>query len=92
MVKYKKHSKNSVCDLVDKKVYSESGYYIGKISDIILGERKIESLKIKIDKKHKFKTKGIIVHYEQVKSVGEVIILDEAVSEHLEKFKSEAST
>jgi sporulation protein YlmC with PRC-barrel domain len=82
--KFKKHSKNSILGLINKKVYSESGLYIGKIKDIILGENKIESLKIKIDKKHNFKAKGIVIGYRQVKSVGEVIIISEKVLEYIE--------
>ena len=38
-----------------------------------------------MDEKHKFKAKGIIIDYEHVKSVSEIIIIDKAVSEHLEK-------
>ena len=84
--KFKKHSKNSILGLINKKVYSESGLYIGKIKDIILGENKIESLKIKIDKKHNFKAKGIVIGYKQVKSVGEVIIISEKVLEYIENY------
>jgi len=81
----KKYPKNSINGLINKKVYSESGHYLGKINDIILGENRIESLKIEIDKKHEFKAKGIIVDYKQVKSVSEIVIIDGKVTEHLEK-------
>ena len=83
----KKHPCNSLKGLVNKKVYSEKGNYIGKIKDILLEEKKIGSLKIKIDKKHKFKAKGIVIDYKHVRNVGEVIIIDTAVSEHLENYK-----
>ncbi|MEK6875598.1 MAG: PRC-barrel domain-containing protein [Nanoarchaeota archaeon] len=78
-----KYAKNSIKGLINKKVYSESGHYLGKVIDIILGENRIESLKIKVDKKHKFKTKGIIIDYKQVKSVGEIIIIDGEVLKQL---------
>jgi len=85
--KYKKHSKNSILGLINKKVYSESGHYIGKVKDIILGENKIENLKIKVDRKHNFKTKGMIINYKQVKSAGEVIIISEKVLEYIENYE-----
>ena len=82
-----KHPKNSVKGLINKKVYSESGHYIGKVKDIILGENKIENLKIKVDRKHNFKTKGMIINYKQVKSAGEVIIISEKVLEYIENYE-----
>ncbi|MDO8467332.1 MAG: PRC-barrel domain-containing protein [Nanoarchaeota archaeon] len=75
------YPRNSIKSLINKKVYSEEGNYLGKINDIILGIGRIDSLRIKMDKKYKLKIKGIIVSYKQVKSVGEIIIIDEKVSE-----------
>lgn len=83
--KLKKYPRNSIRGLLDKKVYSESGHYIGKVNDIILGENRIESLKIQIDKKHKFKANGAIINYKHIKGVSEIIIIDDAVEEQLEK-------
>ena len=80
-----KYPKNSVRGLIGKKVYSENGDYLGKVEDVVLGENRIENLKIRIDKKHKFKAKGISINYKQVKSVGEVIIIDEKTSEHMKR-------
>jgi sporulation protein YlmC with PRC-barrel domain len=79
----KKYPTNSISGLVNKKVYTDSGDYVGKIKDIILGENRIDSLKIEVDKKHKFKAKGIVIDYKQVKSVSEVVIIDKVVAEHL---------
>ena len=83
--KHKKYPSNSILGLMNKQVYSESGNYIGKVSDIILGDNRIDSLKIEVDKKHKFNGKGAIINYRYVKSVSEIIIIDKAVSKHLEK-------
>jgi len=83
----KEHPSNSIKGLVNKKVYSESGHYIGKIKEIILEENKINSLKIKIDKKHKFKSKGITINYNQVKGAGKVIIISEKVLEYVKDDK-----
>jgi sporulation protein YlmC with PRC-barrel domain len=81
--KHKKYPSNSVTGLINKKVYSENGNYIGEVKEIILEKNRIESLKIMLDKKYKFKTKGIIINYKHVKSVGEMILVDEKVSEYL---------
>ena len=83
----KKYPENSLKGLINKKVYSENGHYIGRIKDVILGENRTESLKIKIDKKHKFNKKGIIINYRHVRGIGEIIIIDEAVSEQLNNYK-----
>ncbi|KHO55216.1 MAG: hypothetical protein QT10_C0004G0003 [archaeon GW2011_AR19] len=82
---HKKYPQNSILGLMNKNVYSESGHYLGKVNDIILGENRIDSLKIKLDKKHKFKAGGIVIDYKQVKSVNEIVIIDDRVSEYLEK-------
>lgn len=85
---YKKHPSNSVSGLINKKVYSESGNYLGKVKDVILGKNRIENLKIKVAKKHKFDKKGIIISYKNVKGAGKIIIIKDKIAEHLEKFNS----
>ncbi len=77
----------SIKQLISKKVYSEGGHYIGKIKEVILRENRIDGLKIRLDKKIKANTEGIIVSYKQVKSVSEIVIIDEKIFEHLEKYK-----
>ncbi len=78
-----KHPKNSLKGLMKKKVYTEEGIFIGKIDEVILGESKIDSLRIKLDKKQKFKIKGIIVKYKNVKSIGHIVIIEEKILEKL---------
>ncbi len=73
----KKHPKNSVKGLVGKKVYSENGHYLGKVSDVILMGNKVTALKVNLDKRHKSKVKGIIVNYKNVRGVSEVIMIDD---------------
>jgi sporulation protein YlmC with PRC-barrel domain/uncharacterized membrane protein YgcG len=75
----KKYASNSIFSLIGKKVYSENRHYVGKISDVVLGVNRIESLKIKIDKKYKFKAKGMILNYRHVKSVSEIVIIDDRI-------------
>ena len=66
---------NKVFDLLNKKVYTDSGEYIGKIEDVILRKNKIDSLKIRLDRKKKYKTKGLVLKYSQVKAVKNVLIV-----------------
>jgi len=75
----KKHPKNSIKGLVNRKVYSENGHYIGKVDDVILGENGIEKLKVKIGKKHKSKFHGLLIPYNHVKSAGEIVIVDDDI-------------
>lgn len=79
----KKYSKNRIKGLIKKKVYTDLGDYIGKVGCVILGKNKIDSLKIKLDnkvkKKNKINFKGIIIRYQQVKSVGHILIIKESV-------------
>jgi sporulation protein YlmC with PRC-barrel domain len=75
----KKYPANSVRGLIGKKVYSESGDYIGNIKDITLGENKIDSLKIKLDKKLDAKSKGIVINWKQIVSCGEILIIDSRI-------------
>ncbi len=84
--KKNKYPKESLKGLIKKKVYAEEGYYIGKIEDIFLGENKIDSLRIRLNKKHKVGVKGFIVSFKDVIGLGEVVIVKN-VSEILKKLK-----
>jgi len=77
-----RHPKNSIKGLIKKKVYSEEGDYIGKVKEVLLGKNKIDSLKIKLDKRCGKKIKGIIINYKDVKSTGHIVIVDKRVLEN----------
>jgi len=66
-----------------KKVYTDEGDYIGKVQEAILGKNKIDSLRIKLNKKLKKKVKGIVVKYKDVRNVGHVVIVDEKIIEKI---------
>ena len=83
--KYKKYPLNSIKGLINKKVYSENGDFIGNVSDISLKGNRISNLKIKLNKRYKFNKEGIIIDYQHVKSVGEIIIINETISKYLNK-------
>ena len=78
-----KNPKNGIKGLIKKKVYCVEGNYIGKVDEVLLGENKIESLRIRLNKKQKFKIKGIIIKYKNVKSVGHIVIVDNQILEKL---------
>jgi len=80
-----KCSTNSINGLIDKKVFTESGHYIGEVKEVILGENRIDSLKIKLDKHQGFNAKGIILNYKHVKSVGHVVVVNEEILEKLKE-------
>jgi len=73
--------------MINKKVYTNSGYYLGKLKEIILDKNKIDSLKIKLDKKQKFGIKGIIIKYKNVKSIGHVVIVDSGVLDKINSLR-----
>ena len=68
---------NRIRDLIGKKVYAASGDYVGKVEEVIIGKNKIDSLKIKLDKKgkKKYKSKGIIIKYNHVKAIRNIVII-----------------
>ena len=61
-----KYPKNSLKGLIKKQVYTEEGDYMGKVEEVFLEKNKINNLKVKLDKKQKFKIKGIIVKYKNI--------------------------
>lgn len=73
------YSEDTISSLLNKKVYSSGGNFIGEVREVILGKNNIHSLKILLDKKYDFIGKGIIVDYKNVKSIKDVVILDEEV-------------
>jgi len=81
--KRNKYATNSLKGLIKKKVYTDDGEYVGKVVDIILNENKIDSLRIKLDKKLKKKVKGIIVKYKNIRNVKHVVIVDGKILERL---------
>lgn len=88
VIKKGKYETKNMSELTNKKVYTNSGYYIGRLKEIILGENKIDSLKIRLDKKQRFKIKGIIVKYRDVKSVGHVVIVDSRILEKVDSLRN----
>ena len=82
----KKSPSNSIKGLINKKIYSSDGILVGEVNDVILGENKIDSLKIKLNKK-KNGVKGIVIDYKSVKSVGQIVIIDKEVLEKIDFLK-----
>ena len=71
-------------ELIGKRVYTDSGHYLGKVEEVIIKSNKIDSLKIRLDKKQKFVVKGVIIKYKGVKGVGHVIIVNKLVFDKID--------
>ena len=86
----KKYKTEYISKIINKKVYTNSGSCLGKIEKIILENNKIDSLKIRLDalvrKEKNVRYKGILINYMHVKNVGDIVILDKRVSEHLKEY------
>src|SRR3990167_1525266 len=75
----REYDNNSVNGLINKKAYTDEGHHVGNVVEVILYMNKIHSLKVKLDNRHKFVTKGIIVNYRDVKSIGRIVIVDNSI-------------
>ncbi|MEK6935327.1 MAG: PRC-barrel domain-containing protein [Nanoarchaeota archaeon] len=64
-------------DLMNKLVYNHEGRFLGKVKDIILGDCKIEKIRIKFNfrSRRKFHKKGIFIKYKVIDKIGDVVIL-----------------
>lgn len=79
----KKYPSNSVNGLINKKVYTTSGDYIGKVKEIILKNNNISD--IRIDLENKFKLNKISISWNSVVSCGEVIMINQDILEKIRK-------
>ncbi|MBI2106581.1 PRC-barrel domain-containing protein [Candidatus Woesearchaeota archaeon] len=84
----RKYDNDSIRGLINKKVYTDEGNCVGKIEEAILQHDKIHSLKIVLNKIPKFVAKGIIIKYRSVKSIGEIVIIDNEMLDNLRKYKT----
>jgi len=84
----RKYDNNSIRGLINKKVYTDEGNCIGKIEEAILQHNKIHSLKIILNKIPKFAAKGVIIRYRSIKSIGEIVIVDNEILGNLRKYKT----
>ena len=83
-----KCSTHSLNNLINKKVFTDSGDYIGEIKEAILGENKIDKIKIRLDKHQRFRIKGIIIKYENIKNVGYVVIIDKIILDKIDSLRN----
>lgn len=81
----KKYNKNSIKELINKKVYTDEGHKVGNVEEALLRQNKIYGLKIKIDKRHNFTAKKIIIKYKDIKSIGKIVLIDNLVLGNLKK-------
>ncbi len=85
---YAKKDTTRLKNIIGLEVYSACGTEIGVIKEIILRKNKIESLRIEIRRKQekkikKTKIKGVEVKYKYVKSIGNIVIINERILEEM---------
>lgn len=74
-------SLNYITSLINRKVYTENGIYIGDVVEVIIGANRIDSIKIDI-KNEKYelgKIKGCIINIKNIQCFGEIVIVDKEV-------------
>lgn len=87
--------KESVKGLKGKAVYTDSGKFLGKVEEVMIGKNKIDSFKVKLHeskkKGHKKKStekrkfKGVYIKMKDVQSMGEILIVDKDILKKLAK-------
>lgn len=82
--KRRKHDATRLKSLIGIKVYSSNGMEIGRLIEIFIENNKIHSLQIKLNKKKKFKLKGIIVSYKYVEAIKDIILINEKILEKIQ--------
>ncbi len=88
VIKRKKHVKfresaeyNSVLGIVGLDVYTDSGIKMGKIYDVMILDNKIYGLMIFVDKDAGIKYPKVLVRYNYVQNVKDVVIVHSSVTE-----------
>lgn len=87
----KKHKKEKEQDrlksVIKLEVYSADGNKIGKVKEIYLTKNKIKHLLIKPDKKifKKIRKKKILIKNKNIRSIGNIVIVDKRVKDFLKK-------
>ncbi len=71
-------------EIIGLSVYSSDGMKIGILEDIFIKGNKIDSLKIKCYEKKKFKLKGIVINYNYIESIKDIIIIKEGINEKIQ--------
>ncbi len=79
-------------DLLQKMVYTDSGEHLGEVYEVILGENKVEKLKIRLGSKYNHKIKGIIIKYINVKDVGDIVIVEEAILDQVKNLMDQRTS
>jgi sporulation protein YlmC with PRC-barrel domain len=79
-----RHTLNNIIGL---KVYSSGGDFIGKIKNVYIKGQRISGWIIELDEKIAKKSgkKHILLGQKHITSIGSIVIIDKASTEHLEK-------
>ncbi|MFH8038607.1 MAG: PRC-barrel domain-containing protein [Candidatus Aenigmatarchaeota archaeon] len=89
----------NIMDLMAREVFTEKGYYAGRVSDVELdlSKYRIRSIVVEISKEGLFSKilgskKGVIVPYSMVRAIGDIVIIKHVEIPSAEKIEEEAST
>lgn len=75
-------SSNSVNGMIGMDVYTNNGMKIGKVYDIILHENVIYGLAVLIDKSAPINHDKVMIKYQYVDNVNDVVVVDSNILEH----------
>lgn len=75
-------SSNSVSGVVGMDVYTNNGMKIGKVYDLILHDNVIYGLAVLIDKTAPINHDKVMIRYEYVDNVNDVVVVDSSILEH----------
>ena len=73
---------NSVNGLLGLDVYTNNGMKIGKVYDIILHDNVIYGLAVLIDKAAPINHEKVMIKYEYVDNIHDVVVIDSSILEH----------
>jgi len=73
--------RHSLKKLINKKVYTHEGRFVGRVVEAHLENNRIAKLKVKLNKSGK--TRGVIFSYAHVHDVGEIVIVNDKLFENI---------
>ena len=79
LIRRRRRDTTRLTHLMGAEVYTQHGVHIGKLIDINLENYSIHSIVVELRAKHRNKHKGIVVPYQFVKGVKDVVLIDESV-------------
>jgi sporulation protein YlmC with PRC-barrel domain len=73
---------NSLSNVIGRDVYTNTGMKLGKSYDLIVHDNKIHGIAVLIDKGVPVPHEKVMIRYEYIKNINDVIVVDSSVLEH----------